>query len=214
MIKTIKKIFSKDSTEDLNIPQTLSYTSLKDDFSIQLSENHATGFIENKELSELILKKIKPNTKIIFLIDDNCFIMGMLEEELQQRLGDSEEYTIIAMCSSYVAYDFMTLITKYNIKPDYLIVDIEFGQIERINEKNVKLDGIDLLIESHLINNEISYKLFTGNVITKETAINYDYVKKYEYYFGEKILDSVLIKDTALNFGIGEDIFSIIFDRK
>jgi hypothetical protein len=214
MIKKIKKLLGFNVNK-LNKNQE-SYTPISDIFKKHF-DDELKGYIENEQFSKYILDKIKPNTKTIFIIDDNCFISEMIELELNDRLekeNRADEFSVIQMCKADVAYDYMTILTKYNIKPDFLLVDIEFGKVERINNANMRLDGVDLAIESTVVNPELKFILFTGNVISSENKKNYKFVGKFENYFGKNILDKIIIKDTVLNFEYGEDIFDIIFKAK
>jgi len=212
MMNKIKRFFKKLTKRKFSLNFKPSYTpilpELKDHF-----ENDKEGYKENKSLQEKLLKKLKPNSKTIFLIDDNCYITQMLEEELHKRLislNKDDEFSVISICKPTVGFDFLTFLLKNDIKPDYMIIDIEFGKIETINDKKIKIDGVDLAIESKILNPKLNYVLFTGNVITGETSKNYSFVEKFEKFFGDSISNHVVIKDTALNFEYSMDIFTII----
>jgi hypothetical protein len=214
MIRKIKKLLGFNDKQIQKSQE--SYTPILELFK-QHFGGETQGYIEDEQFSKYVLDKIKPNTKTIFIIDDNCFISEMIETELHNRLekeNRTDEFSVIQMCKADVAYNYMTILTKYNIKPDFLLVDIEFGKVERINNANMRLDGVDLAIESTVVNPELKFILFTGNVISSENKKNYKFVGKFENYFGKNILDKIIIKDTVLNFEYGEDIFDIIFKAK
>lgn len=208
MFEKIKRIFGFGNTRN----PTPTFTPIFYDIKKHLETNEKEYKPNFDKLNDII-EKIDAEKKTIFIIDDNCWIVDMLEQEFNKKLINEkykEQFNIIPICESDVGFDTIALLIQ-GVKIDYLLTDIEFGKIEQINGKRRKVDGIDVAIAANITNPDVEFMLFTGNVVTKETMVNYEYSSRFKDYFRKNILEYIMIKDTAFNFGYeNQNIFTKI----
>lgn len=213
MFDAIKSIFLKKQSKP-NITTEINRTIGLDDIRTHFNNNTPGEFIENAELINKIKSKIKPNRKNIFILDDICEIVQILEEDFKkylEKVGRLDDFNLIPMCRKTVGFDVLSIAVNHpEISIDAIMSDIVFGGNEKINGKKIIIDGIDVVIMLKSLNDKLNYLLFTGNVFGENMETSHSFSKKFEKSMGEPIFDHVLIKDAQIIFE--DSIFERIID--
>lgn len=167
------------------------------------SDQDFTGFKPDETFLDSLKDKIKPDRKNIFILDDVCDLVDILDEELTNELKNKkilDKFNIITMCTLSVGFDMLSVLALTDIKVDFLLTDITFGGNRIINGEHIVLDGIDTLILIKEKFPDCQFLIFTGNILTESNIKHYNFSKKFNYYMNESILKYIIHKDTALNF--------------
>lgn len=214
MFNWIKNLFTKSKIENIiddNIV-VLTLEDIKNHF-----ESTGIGFEMDKGKIENIRKRLDPNRKNIFILDDICEIVDILEKDLIEKLREKnklDRVNIISLCTKNVGFDMLSILSEYDdISIDFLITDIIFGGNQKINGVNTIIDGIDIVIISKEKNADMKYVIFTGNVLTEANVRNYNFAKKFKKYMNDSILNHTIIKDSFLSFNKEQDIFNVMIDK-
>ena len=204
MFKLIKDMFSeKSSTQVVEIDKSsvLDMEEIKNHFKTVTKD---AGFVENTHLIESIKKKLHPNRKNIFILDDICEIVEILKDDFEKYLsniGRVDEFNVVSLCGKSVGFDMLSILANHSeVTVDAIMTDIIFGGNEKINGKKIIIDGVDIVIILKSVNDNLNYIMFTGNVFSENIENSYSFSKKFEQHIGESILDHVLIKDAQIVF--------------
>lgn len=200
MLEYFKKWFNKNTKPQKNNIKEFTFISLED-IKKHFANVCDDGFQENIELIEDVKRKIKPNRKNIFILDDVCEITDILECELSEYLelnNKLDKINLIPLCGSEAGFDMISIISNHpEITIDYIITDITFGSNRKINDKKTIIDGVDVLFLSKSVNPNIRFVVITGNILDKCNVEHYTFAKKFAQCLGEPILDHIVFKDNS-----------------
>ena len=154
-------------------------------------------FVENHELydfNEIDNFKIDKNKKIMIVIDDNRSICNIIKKEAKKYL---KNYNFLVFSTQMAAYNLIKYFEINNIKPDIAYIDIFFNGLLKVDDYNLKLDGVDVLKYLKDKNKDLNYVFFTSSPLTPESTRINNINKKFEVLEQKEIHTKCLTKITS-----------------
>jgi hypothetical protein len=189
-----KNIFFNDIYDDINILK-------KYDFKNLCSQCILKDKCKGKFLCEKWKEDYNSEKKTFVIIDDNegiiSIIIDILFELEEEGHIDLTQWNIISFTSKHAGIFLLKSIFKNEFKSiDAALIDITFGNILRISNKNIKINGIHLayFLEKYF---KTDFYFYTGNqlneYIRSQKALK-DFFKKE---FNEDIEKYIIHKNNA-----------------
>lgn len=151
-------------------------------------------FIENCDgytCSEQLDFKINKNKKLMIILDDNRSICNIIKNEAKKYLKD---YNFLVFSTQMAVYNFIKYSEENDIKPDIAYIDIFYNGLLKIDDYNLKLDGVDVLKYMKDKNPDLNYIFFTSSPLTPESTRINNINKKFEVLEQKEIHTKCLTK--------------------
>jgi len=143
------------------------------------------------------------------VIDDNYGVIESIKdiiEDLKQKNIISKNWQIHYYYTKQAPIYLLKDIKRRNLIPDAGLIDITYGSILRIKEKNIKINGVHILDFILKVNPNFNFYFYTGNTLNpyiKTVKMMMDFFKKIY----KKDMDDYII---SKNFQDEKDIYKII----
>lgn len=214
MFEFIKNIFKKESRKNTDTSVFHNFLTVEKINSHFDSDRPSDEFNEDTHLIENIRARLNPNRKNVFILDDQCDIVKIIEGDFKKyliKINRDNEFNIITICKKTAGFDLLSIVRHPDIKIDVLMSDIIFGGNEKINGEKMVVDGVDLAILTRSINPNSKHCLFTGMTFGDHSDYGVMLASKYEKYFGKSMDEVTFIKDANVVFD--NSMFSMVLDR-
>ena len=171
MFEVLKKIFNKNEKKDTFLQNFYDDVELLERYDFKNLCNQCQFNKSCTRTCSNWLKKYDKYKKTFVIIDDNegiiSLIMDLLYELEDEGKINLKEWNILPFTTKHAGIFFLrTLLKKEFFSIDAALIDITYGNILRINNKNIKINGIHL---SYFLKKIYNTKFFfyTGNTLNE-----------------------------------------------
>jgi len=167
------------------------FPEMKEQFEY-LSPKTIKPQIFNSEIDEAVpVNKINSNKPNILIMDDFKGMVDLLQNELNNvSVCDvHDKFNVYLAYGEFAGFAARNLIEQ-GIKIDIAFLDITLGGIIRGEE----LDGIDIAKLCYKSNPKCIVQFVTGHSLNKRNPQIFEFIKKYESFFNDKMDGTILFK--------------------
>jgi len=197
MIKKILKLFKKEKPEKRN--KHFDEIDLINQFDF--SKFCKQCFFKNdcEKSCELWKQNFDKNKKTCIIIDDNRGIISIVKNALKELHYENKinlnKWNILTFEGGHAAIFFLKFLLQNNFKNiNCALIDITFGNILRINNKNIKINGIHLAYFLKKLYPNIKFYFYTGNTLNEYVKYQKELKDFFKEFYGESIDKYVLNK--------------------
>lgn len=132
------------------------------------------------------------------IIDDNYGQVQVLKDDIEYVLNHYgiANVNVLPIHGNMGAFDVNDLLYKYNdkLKIKYVIADLTIGGSQRINNENVKLNGVDVVGFLKKYEEDLKIIIYTGNNLNRYIENNAKIANKFKVITGDDIDNYLIIK--------------------
>jgi len=109
--------------------------------------------------------------KNMLLIDDDPGVISTINDIINELIDEGEmrreEWNILVFTTKQAGIMFLKSLRDENFKIDVAIIDITFGSILRIFNKNIKINGVHIFYFLYERNTDLKFMFYTGNPLNE-----------------------------------------------
>jgi len=216
-LQKIKNIFFKKSKNqpemDSTIETDLKYISEYDFTSLCSQCMFRHNCSKNNHPCAEWQKQWDKSKKTFLIIDDNFGIVAIIKDIIDELSAEGkinlEEWNILSFQEKQAGIHLLKSIQIDGLKVDAAFIDMTYGSIIRIKERNIKINGLHIFKFLKDKNENINFKFYTGNVLNEYINNNKEIIDYFHKITGKNIKDYIIMKSRTTDDDLKNEILKL-----
>jgi len=216
-LKNIFKIkFNKSKTtpeEKGSIETDLKYMEDYDFSTLCAQCMFRQGCSKENHICEKWHKNWDKSKKTFLIIDDNfgivAIIKDIIDELNEEGKIDLKKWNILSFQEKQAGIHLIKALKVDKLKVDAAFIDMTYGSIIRIKDRNIKINGIHIFKFLKDINKNLKFKFYTGNVLNEYISNNKEIIDFFKKITGEDIKNHMILKSRTTDADLKEKVLEL-----
>jgi len=218
MINIFKKLFNKNKSKKNNETEKFKEIELLKKYTFNDYCNQCQFQKScNKECENWQINFDK-NKKTFIIVDDNSGIISLIKHYLEELSNEEKinlnEWNIISFTGEQTGIFFLKFLYKHKIENlKAALIDITYGNILRIDNINIKVNGIQLAYIMSTKYKNVKFYFYTGNTLNKYVKSQKLIRDFYKKFFNKEIDEKIINKINTSEEELKEKLLELLKDN-
>jgi len=168
---------------------------------------------KNSHFCEKWHKEWDKSKRTFLIIDDNfgivAIIKDIIDELNEEGKIDLKEWNILSFQEKQAGIQLIKALKIDKLKVDAAFIDMTYGSIIRIKDKNIKINGIHIFKFLKDINKNLKFKFYTGNILNDYISNNKEIIDYFKKITGEDIENYMILKSGTTDEDLKEEVLNL-----
>lgn len=167
---------------------------------------------------ERLISKFDPSKHSILIIDDSKGIISIVEDYIKVCKVDTSNYNVLTFFGVYAPFvmerTLDVLKQKGLNKIEFAIIDIVLPGKIKIEDKNIKKDGIDVAISLNTHFSCNNFCFYTGNILQAYEEFAKEKEQKFKKKFHKDLKDFIIFKGDGSDENVIKEFCKLLAKEK